>query len=89
MKIRRAPVMTQSHKNLPTERTALLQAAAAKAKACSEVEYRHVNLKNRELELPSPLELPRSRRCGILLGVWIANFLSVRLTLFAITLDTT
>ena len=86
MKIRRAPVMTQSHKNLPTERTALLQAAAAKAKACSEAENRHVNLKDREL--PGPLELPRSRRYGILLGVWIANFLSVSHKLFAIAYTT-
>ena len=86
MKIRRAPVMAQTHKNLPTERTALLQAAAAKAKACSEAEYRHVNLKDREL--PGPLELPRSRRYGILLGVWIANFLSVSHKLFSIAYDT-
>ena len=32
-------------------------------------------------QLPGPLDLPRSTRYGILLGVWIANFLSVRTSL--------
>lgn len=49
-----------------SERTPLLLAAAAKAS-----EGRHHD------RAPGPLELSRSTRYGILLGVWIANFLSV------------
>ena len=31
--------------------------------------------------MPGPLDLPQSTRYGILVGVWIANFLSVCVTL--------
>ena len=56
----------------------LLLAAASKAR-----EGRHHN----HDRAPGPLELPASTRYGILLGVWIANFLSVsrhRLVIFAL-----
>jgi len=62
-----------------SERTPLLQAAAAKAKA-NENYYDHHD------RAPGPLELSRSTRYGILLGVWIANFLSALNTTLVATL---
>ncbi|KAI0690036.1 major facilitator superfamily domain-containing protein [Cytidiella melzeri] len=64
-----------------TERTPLLQAAATKAIASSGKHYSGCS------DHPlGPLELPRSTRYGILLGVWIANFLSALNTTLVATL---
>ncbi|KAI0093946.1 major facilitator superfamily domain-containing protein [Irpex rosettiformis] len=76
--------MTCPHKTTPTERTALLHTAVTTAKACSETRHRHNEFDDRALV--GPLDLPRSTRYGILLGVWIANFLSALNTTLVATL---
>jgi hypothetical protein len=65
-----------SNTKMYTEQTPLLQAAATKAKAYTDSQQRNNDIDNKK---PGPLELSRSTRYGILLGLWIANFLSVSL----------
>ncbi|KAI0345438.1 MFS general substrate transporter [Trametopsis cervina] len=74
---------TKQRPQAHSERTPLLQAAATKAQARQIRDERHHVFDERA---PGPLELPRSTRYGILLGVWIANFLSALNTTLVATL---